>query len=169
MSVVIHGDYPCNKANYRAGRSGGIKYLVIHLVGASGGAQANVKYFHNTSGIQASAHYFVGHASEGAAVYSSVPEKDTAWHIGAKHYIHPDCRNDNAIGVELCCHQNGSGSWYFDPETVNRAVELAREIMARYKIPVSHVLRHYDVTGKVCPEPFVKDQAAWKSFLQRLA
>lgn len=168
MGIVIHNEYPCNKANYHVGRPCGVKYLVIHYVGAAGGAQANAKYFHSTAGIQASAHYFVGHGSEGAAVYSSVPEGDTAWHIGAKKYVHPECRNSNAVGIELCCHQDGSGHWYFDPETVGQAAKLACEIMAKYKIPVDRVLRHYDVTGKVCPEPYVRDQNAWKAFLQRL-
>ena len=37
--------------------------------------------------------------------------------------------------------------------------------MKQYEIPVERVLRHYDVTGKLCPAPFVgRGQAAWETF-----
>ena len=31
-----------------------------------------------------------------------------------------------------------------------------------------HVVRHYDVTGKDCPAPWVLDESQWKSFKARL-
>lgn len=169
----IHRDYPCDPRNYAKGRSSDVKYIVVHYVGALGGAKANAKYY-GSSKVGASAHYFVGHASEGAAVYTSVAEEDTAWHCGGGlqgkegHTLHGICKNDNSIGVELCCHQDGDGRWYFDPETVDRGVELVRDIMARYHVPVARVVRHYDVTGKTCPAPYVLDDEAWKAFQRRL-
>lgn len=168
MSIAINRDNPCHTTNYRVGRKAAISYLVIHYVGALGSAQNNVHYYGSRPEILASAHYFVGHASEQAAVYSSVAEKDTAWHVGAKKYVHPECRNFNSIGIELCCHQDAAGVWYFDPETVEHGAELAREIMQRYGIPLNHVLRHYDVTGKICPAPFVNNPADWEAFKKRL-
>lgn len=168
--MEINRSFPCNAGNYQKERSQPVSYLVIHYVGAAGGARDNAVYYRGASGVGASAHYFVGHASEEAAVYASVPEGDTAWHCGRSDgkYKHPACRNANSIGVEMCCHQDADGRWYFDPETVDAAVELARDIMARYGIPTGHVLRHYDVTGKVCPAPYVNDPAAWEGFLARL-
>jgi len=166
--MEIHKEYPCHSTNFSKGRTGGILYLVIHYVGAEGHALDNAKYFGSTPSIQASAHYFVGHACEDAAVYASVPEEDTAWHVGAKTYVHPHCRNDNAIGIEMCCHRDSTGRWYFDPATVDQTVALAREIMARRHIPPDRVLRHYDVTGKNCPVPYVKDPTAWAAFKARL-
>ena len=47
------------------------------------------------------------------------------------------------------------------------AAELGRDIMARYKISLENVLRHYDVTGKLCPRPLV-DEGAWADFKKRL-
>ena len=164
---IIRG-YPCHPSNYKKGRPGAVRYLVIHYVGGLGGAKANARYYGGTPGIETSAHYFVGHASEGCPIYGSVPEGDTAWHCGAKKYRHPECRNANSIGVELCCHQDGAGRWYFDPETITAAVPLCRDIMARYGIPIDRVVRHYDVTGKNCPAPFVEDPAAWAAFKARL-
>lgn len=165
--MELYRDYPCNPDNYQRGRAQPVLYLVVHYVGATGGARNNAKYYHGTAGINASAHYFVGHGPE-AEVWTSVPEGDTAWHVGAKRYVHPRCRNANSIGVEMCCHQDAAGRWYLDPETVDRAVELCRDIMARYGIDTDHVLRHYDVTGKLCPRPWVDDPAAWEDFKRRL-
>jgi len=33
---------------------------------------------------------------------------------------------------------------------------------------VDHVVRHYDVTGKDCPEPWVRDESLWRKFKARL-
>lgn len=165
--MTVHDQWPCHKTNYRKGRSKAVEYLVLHYVGATGDAGANAKYYGATSGINASAHYFVGHGPK-AEVWSSVAEADTAWHVGASKYVHPACRNDNSIGVELCCHKDAAGRWYFDPETVDAAVELCRDVVARYGIPPERVLRHYDVTGKLCPAPYVNDQAAWETFKARV-
>ncbi len=166
----VHTEYPCDSQNYRKGRRRAIAYLVVHYVGATGSAQANAAYFHthHAASLNASAHFFVGHANEGGAVYQSVDVADTAWHCGAKTYRHPLCRNDNSIGVELCCHKDAAGAWYFDPETVTAAQALCRRLMVQYHIPLDHVLRHFDVTGKNCPAPLI-DPAAWQAFLNALA
>jgi len=167
--MEIHRERPCHPGNYRKGRTGTVEYLVVHYVGAAGSARNNAVYYGSTPGIGASAHYFVGHAGEGAAVWASVPEGDTAWHCGTTgRYYHDSCRNGNSIGVELCCHSREDGSWYFDEETVTAAVELCRDIVERYGIDREHVLRHYDVTHKVCPAPFVADEGAWEAFRGRV-
>ena len=165
--MVLHTDYPCHPGNYQRGRAKPVSFLVYHYVGATGGGKANAKYYHSADGVGASAHYFVGHASEGAEIWSSVPEADTAWHCGAKTYKHRSCRNANSIGIEMCCHQRPDGTWYIDEETMAAAAELGRDILARYAIPMDHVLRHYDVTGKLCPRPLI-DEGAWAAFKKRL-
>ena len=167
--MTIHRDYPCNARNCQKGRALPVSFLVYHYVGAAGGAKANARYFHNTAGTGASAHYFVGHESEDAAVWQSVAEEDTAWHCGRTdgRYKHPKCRNANSIGIEMCCHQDAKGNWTIDEATYRVAAQLGRDIMARYGIPMEHVLRHYDVTGKLCPQPLV-DEDKWTAFKARL-
>lgn len=168
----IHTEYPCDPSRCKRGGKRKVSYLVIHYVGASGSAKDNAKYFHTPRKPReapSSAHYFVGHADEQAAVYRSVAEEDIAWHCGTTGtYRHPYCRNENSIGVELCCHQRADGAWYFDPETVAAAQALCRALIKTHNIPHDHVLRHYDVTGKDCPRPFVQDRAAWPAFLAGL-
>ena len=151
--------------NYRKGRTSNIKYIVIHYTANNGDtAFGNAKYFRGNKNLQASAHYFIDENE----VWQSVKEGDTAFHCGAKHYRHSECRNSNAIGIELCSRKSGGGKYYFKAETEDRAAELVKSLMKKYGMDAAHVLRHFDVTGKNCPAPFVENGAAWKNFLNRL-
>ena len=155
----------CNKDNYRAGRTQPVRYIVMHYTANNGDtARNNCDYYHRVGGLQASAHYFV---DEHGAM-QSVLECDTAWHCGARAYWHPECRNANSIGIEMCSRKRADGSYYIKPETVANAAALAREIMQRYGIDTEHVVRHYDVTGKRCPMPWVDDPAQWTEFKEIL-
>ena len=155
----------CNTDNYRAGRTQPVRYIVMHYTANNGDtARNNCDYYHRVGGLQASAHYFV----DEYGVMQSVREGDTAWHCGARAYWHPECRNANSIGIEMCSRKRADGSYYILPETVANAAALAREIMQRYGIDTDHVLRHYDVTGKRCPMPWVDDPAQWAAFLAML-
>ena len=155
----------CDPSNHRAGRTQPVRYIVMHYTANNGDtAKNNCDYYHRVGGLQASAHYFV---DEHGAM-QSVREGDTAWHCGARAYWHPECRNANSIGIEMCSRKRADGSYYIKPETVANAAALAREIMQRYGIDTEHVLRHYDVTGKRCPMPWVDDPAQWTAFLAML-
>ena len=155
----------CDPSNYRAGRTQPVRYIVMHYTANNGDtARNNCDYYHRVGGLQASAHYF---CDEYGAM-QSVREGDTAWHCGARAYWHPECRNANSIGIEMCSRKRADGSYYILPETVANAAALAREIMQRYGIDTDHVLRHYDVTGKRCPMPWVDDPAQWTAFLAML-
>ena len=158
----------CNTDNYRAWRTQPVRYIVMHYTANNGDtARNNCDYYHRVGGLQASAHYFV----DEHGVMQSVRECDTAWHCGAeagRRYWHPECRNANSIGIEMCSRKRADGSYYILPETVANAAALAREIMQRYGIDTEHVLRHYDVTGKRCPMPWVDDPAQWTAFKDML-
>ena len=155
----------CDPSNYRAGRTQPVRYIVMHYTANNGDtARNNCDYYHRVGGLQASAHYFVD--EQGAM--QSVREVDTAWHCGALAYWHPECRNANSIGIEMCSRKRADGSYYIKPETVANAAALAKDIMQRYGIDTYHVLRHYDVTGKRCPMPWVDDPAQWTAFKDML-
>ena len=155
----------CNTDNYRVGRTQPVRYIVMHYTANNGDtARNNCDYYHRVGGLQASAHYFC----DEHGVMQSVREGDTAWHCGARAYWHPECRNGNSIGIEMCSRKRADGSYYILPETVANAAALAREIMQRYGIDTEHVVRHYDVTGKRCPMPWVDDPAQWTAFLAML-
>lgn len=151
-----------------------IKYIVIHYVGALGGAKANCQYYAGQY-IGASAHFFVGFEGE---IWQAVETEDIAWHCGASSYKHAECRNSNSIGIELCVRKRNTASmgatdkdWYFEDATVEAAVALTRYLMEKYNVPASHVIRHYDVTGKICPNPYVYNATAhtWEKFKQLIS
>ena len=158
----------CNKTNFRVGRTQPVRYIVMHYTANNGDtARNNCDYYHRVGGLWASAHYFV----DEYGAMQSVRECDTAWHCGAEagqRYWHPECRNANSIGIEMCSRKRADGSYYIKPETVANAAALAKDIMQRYGIDTEHVLRHYDVTGKRCPMPWVDDPAQWAAFLAML-
>lgn len=138
---------------------------MIHYTANNGDtAKGNTDYF--KSGYRAaSAHYFVDENS----VWQSVEDEDIAWHCGGnKQGINGAsffnvCTNMNSIGVELCSRKNGD-VYFFKEQTIANAVELVRELMEKYNIDTDHVIRHYDVTGKICPNPFVINQQKWLDF-----
>jgi hypothetical protein len=139
------------------------KYIVIHYVGAVSSAKNNTTYFKNEN-RGASAHYFVDDNS----IWQCVEEKDSAWHCGTKGTYYSKARNNNSIGIEMCCFSN-NGKLDISEKTIANTIELVKEIMKRYNIPTENVIRHYDVTHKVCPAPFVNDVSRWNDFKNRLS
>ena len=163
-----------SKFNHNAGDVSRIKYIVIHYTGALGDAKANCNYFAGGD-RKASAHYFVGYDGE---IWQSVEDKNIAWHCGANSYKHAECRNSNSIGIEMCVRKRNTASmgatdkdWYFEDATVEATAELTQYLMEKYNVPASHVIRHYDVTGKICPNPYVYNTTAhtWDGFKQRIS
>lgn len=137
-----------------------IKYLVVHYVGAVSTAKDNTVYYKDQN-RQASSHYFV----DATSVWQCVEEKDIAWHCGtSKGYKHPECRNLNSVGLEICCLKDESGKLILDALAVIRAIELIQDVARRYGLDGAHILRHYDVTGKLCPAPLIENADAWEAF-----
>lgn len=155
--------------NFRKGDASRIRYIVIHYTAGFGTAKDNCRYF--ASGKKGrSAHYVVGYEGE---IWQSIEDENIAWHCGARHYEHAECRNANSLGIELCVRKKdhshlkaGDKDWYFEDATVEAAVELTRYLMDKYNVPAANVLRHYDVTGKVCPAPYVHNTTkhTWQEF-----
>lgn len=155
-----------HSTNFRKGRTQQIKYIVIHYTANNGDtAKNNVDYYARQGNLSASAHYFVDENE----VWQSVKDNDTAWHCGGNKYVHKTCRNDNAIGIELCSRKDSKGNYYIKDEVVNRTIALTKELMKKYNIPTTNVIRHYDVTGKICPAPMVNDEKKWRDFLSKLS
>lgn len=160
---------PADSSNYYSGRGGNsIKYIVMHYTANDGDTDEGNAHYFQGAGRRASAHYFVDENS----VTQSVRDNDAAWHCGgdlesAHHPLRGICMNRNSLGVEMCSDIVG-GKYTITPQTVDRAVELVKYLMAKYGIDVDHVVRHYDVTGKDCPKPWVRDESLWRKFKARL-
>ena len=158
MKITFKG---CNPSNYRKGREFPINWICLHFTANNGDtAKNNADYFAREV-VEASAHYFV----DPNEIYQSVKDTDTAWHCGRERggSYYNDCRNANSIGIEMCSVIRND-VYVIPEETMKRAAKLVRELMAKYHVPVSRVCRHYDVTHKDCPEPWVRNPKLWQKF-----
>lgn len=153
-----------SSTNYGSQRStGDIKYIVIHYTGNDGDtAVNNGKYFQGAN-RKASAHYFV----DDSTVVHSVPDNRIAWSVGGAKYnnnggrLYGVAKNANTLNIEMCDdYKNGTVKATY--ATINNTLILTRELMKKYNVPVSNVIRHYDVNGKSCPAYWVND-SIWKS------
>ena len=148
--------------NFQKGNNKRNLFIVIHYTANNGDtAYGNTQFFKNVN-RSASANYFV---DENSTVWCSVKPSDIAWHCGTTGtYFHKYCRNSNSIGIEMCSRKNSSGQYYFKDNTIDTTARLTALLMKKYNIPISNVIRHYDVTHKNCPEPFVRDLKQWENF-----
>jgi len=154
-----------HQSNYTKGRKQSIKYIVVHYTANNGDTARNNGNYFSQPNRNASAHYFVDENE----IIQSVKNTDTAWHCGAKSYKHELCRNDNSIGIEMCSEKDEQGKYYINESTQNNTIELIKQLMQKYDISIENVLRHYDITGKLCPEPFVRNQVQWLDFKNKLS
>lgn len=125
--------------------------IVIHWVGnANTSAQANRDYFESlkTKRIYASAHYIIGLNGE---IIECIPEEEVAYHAKAA--------NSYSIGIENC-HPDWTGE--FNSQTYRSLIELCVDICKRYALdPEEALMRHYDVTRKLCPKYYVSHTDDW--------
>lgn len=161
------------KCNFEPRTNRKIEYIVIHytagLSSEKGSALGCAKNTFGNPATGASAHYIV----DDFDIVQAVEDKDKAWHCGTKKgYKHKYCRNENSIGIEISSNYKGGipkgktykdlnsadSNWYLTDSAKELAAQLTAELCVKYNLhPNEAVLRHYDITGKDCPSPFVDD------------
>lgn len=160
-----------SKYNWSSREGSKIEWIVIHYVGALGGAEDNCSYYAGGD-RKASAHYYVGFRGE---VWQSVEDDHAAWSVGVDYggKLFSVCKNKNSINIEMCVRKKntrslnaGDSDWYFEDATVASCVELTKMLMEKYSISADHVVRHYDVCAKWCPAPYCKNNTphTWEEF-----
>ena len=139
-----------------------IKYLAIHYT--AGGSSAAGRALHMKDSWEksrrASADYGVD--DRDMVQFNPDPRNYKCWSVGdkkAEHVNCPDGGNANTISIEICSSlkkgftptkPNHEG-WYFTDAALNNGLRLARILMEKYNIPIENVVRHYDISGKLCP------------------
>ena len=159
----------------RASRIGGkrplsaIRAIVFHYTantGSSASALGNARYFANGSeGRAASAHYCV---DEKNIVYECVPLDTVAWSVGdGRSGKYGNLVNNyNSVSIEMVSHTDASGAYYIPRETQENAARLYQMLLK--KLPgVEYTVRHYDVSGKLCPLPMIAEDR-WDEFKRLL-
>ena len=67
--------------------------------------------------------------------------------------------NRTTVSIEMCstlakgttAAQPNHDGWSLTEAVVERTLRLVRYLMLMYDVPKANVIRHYDVTGKLCP------------------
>jgi N-acetylmuramoyl-L-alanine amidase CwlA len=180
----IHDIMSRNRSQVPASRGDNkIKFIVLHYLGVPN-AQNNDLYGGGYGG-----HYNI--YFDGTIYKAANPKIAVVWHCGGKlqgddpgsHKFYQICTNYNSIGIECSVKytdtsvkdaDGDSNKWYFTEETQESLVYLVSKLMDEYGITFDHVIRHWDVTDKTCPNPYVKNNGlltswTWDEFKANLA
>lgn len=132
-----------------------VRGIVIHYTANPGtDAQANRNYFESRKDEadshenKVSSHFIIGLDGK---ILQCIPLDEIA-------YASND-RNNDTISIE-CCHLKKNGK--FNQKTYQALIQLCAWLCDRYELEKESIIRHYDVTGKLCPRYYVKHQKAWE-------
>lgn len=135
-------------------KTGRINNIVIHYTANPGStAMQNRDYFEGLKDshlTKASSHFVVGIDGE---IVQCVPTWEVAYASNQ--------RNGDTVSIETC-HPKEDGK--YTKETYRSLVELTAWLCKKFDLSEENVIRHYDVTGKICPKYFVENEGAWKQF-----
>lgn len=128
--------------------------IVIHYVAnPMTTAQNNRDYFEGLAishQTYASSHFVVGLKGE---IVQCIPLNEVSYCSNN--------RNEDTISIEVC-HPKEDGK--FKKVTYKSVVELTAYLCNIYGLSEEDVIRHYDVTGKICPKYYVEHPEAWIKF-----
>jgi len=134
--------------------------IVVHYVANPGTTAAqNRSYFNGlaqSGATWASSHFLIGLDGE---VLQLIPLDEIAYCSNS--------RNADTVSIE-CCHPEEDGK--FTDKTYDSLVKLTADLCKEYDLnPLKDVIRHYDITGKLCPLYFVEHEDEWHEFLTDVA
>ena len=133
--------------------------IVVHYTANPGvDAVANRNYFNNLPKANerkqkktyASSHFVIG--LDGTIV-QCIPLEEMA-------YASND-RNSDTVSIE-CCHKKENGK--FTAQTQAALIQLCTYLCIKFDLTEENLIRHYYVTGKICPKYFVEHPDAWETF-----
>ena len=133
--------------------------VVVHYTGnPNTSAEANRSYFAGlaqSGATYASSHFIIGIDGK---IIQCIPldEKSSA----------SNDRNIDTLSIEVC-HPDETGK--FNQASYDSLVKLTAWLCDYTGIGRDQVIRHYDITGKLCPLYFVEHEDAWNQFLQDVA
>lgn len=127
-----------------------INGIVIHYVANPGSTAKNNRDYFNSPQSRVSSHFVVGLEGE---IIQCVPldEQSSA----------SNSRNIDTISIEVC-HPDESGE--FTIPSYNATVKLCVWLCKEFRLNENDVIRHYDITGKMCPKYYVEHEDSWLRF-----
>ena len=136
-----------------------IKYLAIHYTAGSSSAPGRARAVkHVFENRKASADFAV----DDAEIVQFNPDLTNyyCWAVGDKKGATciDDATNRNTISIEICSTlRKGTAAvpnhegWEFTEAVLANAARLVKILMRKYNIPIERVVRHFNITGKLCP------------------
>lgn len=135
-----------------------VKGIVIHYTANPGTtAKNNRDYFESlkdTKLTKVSSHYVIGIEGE---IIQCIPLNEISYASNDRNY--------DTISIE-CCHLEEDGK--FSKETYNALIHLVAWLCGQYSLDGDDVIRHYDITEKICPKYFVDHEDSWIQFKEDL-
>lgn len=161
------------------------KYIVLHYLGVVG---QNFELWDNGYG----ATFTIAWNGD---VYYTADYTAVTWQCGGKiqgektdgdgvapHRFYGKCTNYNSVSIEVCVKRTDNkyegddhdDKWYFTEESQESLVWAVSKMMDDLNIPIDRVIRHFDVSGKNCPNPYTNNKGlngnwTWKEFKANLA
>ena len=144
------------------GRS--IKYLAIHYTAGGSSGKGRARAIKNVfEKRQASADFAVDDFE--MVQFNPDIKNYYCWAVGDTKSTSnggasvKDGKNSNTISIEICSNLKKGTSvekanhegWYYSEESLANAAKLAKILMKKFDIPIENVVRHYDISGKLCP------------------
>ena len=180
IEVYVNNNYNYHNTDVREEK---IEYIVIHYTGNTASAPVFMSSYNNFNTTNKSVDFFVDHNGD-IYKYNLETENRYAFAVGGHleetqgGSLYEKVTNENSISIEMCVKNDGlkeanAEGWYILPETVDATIQLVKYLMDKYDIPVTNVIRHYDVNGKLCPGivGWNKDSGSekeWENFLEKL-
>lgn len=169
MSFIKYEYIRINKFSRPGIKNSRIEGLIMHYTANNGGTARNHKsYFNNLNGVYASAHLFV----DDKEAICIIPLNEVAYHANdIQKYVNGQPyyplrsiignANYSTIGIEMCLDRNGK----ITEKTFQNTVKAVKELIAKYpNITRDKIWRHYDVTSKNCPAPWVAKPSELERF-----
>ncbi|QHQ63591.1 N-acetylmuramoyl-L-alanine amidase [Anaerocolumna sedimenticola] len=129
-----------------------VNSIVIHYTANPGtGAESNRNYFENlrvNKTTSASSHFVIGLEGE---IIQCIPLNEISFASND--------RNNDTISIE-CCHPDETGK--FNDKTYQSLIALVSWLCCEYSLDKDDIIRHYDVSGKLCPLYYVEHEDAWE-------
>lgn len=131
-----------------------IKNIVVHYVGNPNTTAKNNRDYFDKESTTVSSHFIVGLDGE---IIQCLPiyEKSAA----------SNNRNKDTVSIEVC-HPDESGK--FNNETYESVIKLCTFLCYEFNLDFDDVIRHYDITGKNCPNYYVENEEEWETFRQNI-
>lgn len=129
-----------------------IKNIVIHYVGNPNTTAQNNRDYFDKWDTTVSSHFIVGLDGE---IIQCVPLHERS--AASNH------RNKDTISIEVC-HPDETGE--FNEDTYNSVINLTAFLCENFSLDENDVIRHYDITEKICPKYYVENEDEWENFKQ---